>query len=67
MASIDAPTPQLKAIKKWLDALTSLDISKVEPLISWTFKYQSFPMICPNRRRGRTSSGSGLYGIGLDD
>jgi hypothetical protein len=63
MANIDAPTPQLKAIKKWLDALTSLDISKVEPLISRTFKYQSYPKIIdlPEQAKGRTSSGSALY------
>ena len=43
MANIDASTPQMKAVKKWIDSMTSLDISKVVPLISRNFKYQSFP------------------------
>ena len=43
MANIDASTPQLKAVKKWIDAICSLDMSGVVPLISSNFKYQSFP------------------------
>jgi len=43
MANIDASTPQLKVVKEWLDAVTSLDISKVVPLISKNYKYQSLP------------------------
>ena len=43
MANIDASTPQLKVVKEWLDAITFLDISRVVPLISKDFKYQSLP------------------------
>lgn len=43
MINIDATTPQLKATKKWIDTVCSLDISKVVPLVSKNFKYQSFP------------------------
>ena len=45
MANIDASTPQLKVVKEWLDAITSLDVSKVVPLISKDFKYQSLPHV----------------------
>ena len=45
MANIDASTPQLKAVKNWIDALASVDISKVVPLISKNFKYRSFPQV----------------------
>jgi hypothetical protein len=43
MANIDARTPQLKVVKKWLDTLTSLDMNEVDPLISRNFTYHSFP------------------------
>ncbi len=43
MANIDASTPQLKVVKEWIDAVISFDISKVVPLISRDFKYQSLP------------------------
>jgi len=43
MANIDASTPQLKVVKEWLDAIISLDVSKVVPHISRDFTYQSLP------------------------
>ena len=43
MANIDATTPQLKAVKKWVEAYTTLDVDKVGPVVSKDFKFQSFP------------------------
>lgn len=43
MANFEASTPQLSVIKKWIDAYTSLDISKVEPLLAKNYQHQSFP------------------------
>jgi hypothetical protein len=45
MENFDASTPQLKAFKKWLDIVASLDLSKVDPLLTRNFKYRSFPEI----------------------
>lgn len=43
MANFEASTPQLSVIKKWIDAYTSLDVSKVEPLLAKNYQHQSFP------------------------
>jgi hypothetical protein len=43
MANLDASTPQLKVLKKAIDAVTALDLSKMDTLLSRNFKYQSFP------------------------
>jgi len=43
MTNIDPSTPQLKAIKKWIDTLCSLDMSKLPPLIARNFAYKSIP------------------------
>jgi len=43
MVDLDASTPQLRAIKNWLDAFISLDIKNVEPLLSKNFQYHPFP------------------------
>jgi len=43
MTDFDASTPQLKAVKNWLDAYCTLDMKNVEPLISKNFQYQAFP------------------------
>jgi len=43
MVSLDASTPQLRAVKNWLDAFASLDIKNVEPLLSKNFQYHPFP------------------------
>jgi hypothetical protein len=43
MANFDASTPELKAIKKWIEAFSILDTNKMDTLLSRNFKYQSFP------------------------
>jgi len=43
MANFDTSTPQLKVVKKLLDAYVSLDMSNAEPLLSKNFQYQPFP------------------------
>lgn len=40
MTNFDATTPQLKVVKNWIDAHISLDMDKVEPLISKNYQYQ---------------------------
>ena len=45
MTDINANTPQLKAVKDMIDAYITLDISKVEPFVSKSFKYQTFPKV----------------------
>jgi hypothetical protein len=54
MANIDASTPQLRAVKKWIDGFISLDISNLGVLISKNFKYESFPKIIdlPEQTKG---------------
>ena len=42
MVNFDA-TPQLKAIKRLMDAYASLDMNKVEPLLSKNYQQQPFP------------------------
>jgi len=43
MADFDASTPQLKAVKNWLDAYCTLNMENVGSLISKNFQYQAFP------------------------
>jgi hypothetical protein len=43
MANFDASTPQLKLVKKWIEALVALDMNKIGTLLTRNFKYQSFP------------------------
>jgi hypothetical protein len=54
MTNLDyASTPQLKAAKKWLDAYSSRDASKLGPLLSERFKHQTFPKsIHPEETKG---------------
>lgn len=42
MVNFDA-SPQLKAIKRLMDAYASLDMNKVEPLLSKNYQQQPFP------------------------
>lgn len=42
MANLDASTPQLKVVKRWLDAYGSLDATNLDPLLSKDYKHQSF-------------------------
>jgi hypothetical protein len=43
MANFDASTPQLKVLKKIVDTVAALDMSKMDTLLCRNFKYQSFP------------------------
>lgn len=44
MVNLDNPsTPQLKVAKKWLDAYSSRDASKLDLLLSKRFKHETFP------------------------
>jgi len=43
MVNVNATTPQLKAVKNYLDAYTSLDVNNVERVLSKNFKFQTFP------------------------
>ena len=38
MVNVDASTPQLRVVKNWLDAYTSLDTKNLEPFISKNFQ-----------------------------
>ena len=43
MAELDPSTPQLKAIKKLIDAYCSLNVNNVEPLLSKNYEYEVIP------------------------
>ena len=43
MADINTTTPQLKAVKRWIDAYASFDIQKIDSLFSRNFKHQTLP------------------------
>ena len=43
MVNIDPTTPQLKALKKWIDAFDSLDASKIGPILSKNYIHETFP------------------------
>ena len=43
MNDFNADTPQLEVVKKWLDALSTLDIQNAEPFLSRHYQYQAFP------------------------
>jgi hypothetical protein len=43
MANLDASTSQLKIVKKWLGAYSSLDASNLAPFLSKDYKHQMFP------------------------
>jgi len=43
MANFGASTPQLKAVKNWLDAYCTLDMKNVGPLISKKLPISSIP------------------------
>ena len=42
MANIDATTPQLQVVKKWLDAYVARDANKIAPVLSKNYKHQTF-------------------------
>ena len=43
MANVDTSTPQLKLVKRWVDAYASRDAGKLAPLLSKNYKHQTFP------------------------
>ena len=43
MVNVNANTPQLKALKRWLDAFESLDASKIGPTLSKNYIHETFP------------------------
>jgi len=43
MVTIDASTPQLKVVQKWIDAYIALDVGKIDPLFSKGYKHQILP------------------------
>jgi hypothetical protein len=43
MTNLDYSTPQLKVARNWLDAYSSLDASKLNPLLSKHYRHLSFP------------------------
>ena len=42
MIDFDA-SPQLKAVKTWFNAYSSLDVNKLEPLVSKNYQYEALP------------------------
>ena len=52
--SVDATTPQLKAVKSFIDAYLTLDLKNVEPLVSSDFQFQTYPKIAdhPDQEKG---------------
>jgi hypothetical protein len=43
MVNVDSSTPRLKVAKKWLDAFSSRDASRLGPLLSKNYKNHTFP------------------------
>lgn len=43
MVHIDASTPQLEVVQKWFDAYISLDINRINALLSKNYKHQTSP------------------------
>lgn len=43
MATITTSTPRLNATQKWIDAYITLDIEKLNPVLSITYKHQTSP------------------------
>ena len=41
MVNINATTPQLQLVKKWMEGYHSLNMDNVEPYVSKNFKYQA--------------------------
>lgn len=42
MVDFDA-SPPLKVVKRWFDAYASLDVNKVEPLVTKNYQYEALP------------------------
>ena len=56
MVNINANTPQLEAVQRWIDAYLSSDVRKIELLFSKDFKHQMFP-----KSTGRTEETREVY------
>ena len=51
MVNVDSSTPKLKVAKKWLDAFSSRDASRLGPLLSKSYKNHTFPSIYPEETK----------------
>jgi hypothetical protein len=51
MVNVDSSTPKLKVTKKWLDAFSSRDASRLGPLLSKNYKNHTFPSIYPEETK----------------
>ena len=60
MVELDASTPQLKVVKKLMDAYLSLDMSNVAPLISKNYQYEALPK-CTDLPKQTTGNRVGRY------
>jgi hypothetical protein len=56
MVNINANTPQLEAVQRWIDAYLSSDVRRIELLFSKDFKHQVFP-----KSTGRTEETREVY------
>jgi hypothetical protein len=45
MVDFDTSTPQLKAVKRLIDAYISLNLNDLEPLLSKDYRYEALPTI----------------------
>lgn len=45
MASFEANTPQLKAVKRLIDAYVSLNLNNLEPVLSKDYRYEALPEV----------------------
>ena len=54
ITNFNATTPQLKAVKKLMEAYLSLNINNIEPYILKDFKFQMFPRVTnlPDEAKG---------------
>jgi len=43
MVELDTSIPQLKALKRVLDAYSTLNMNNVQPLLSENYQYEAFP------------------------
>jgi len=60
MVELKASTPQLKVVKKLMDAYLSLNMNDVAPLISKNYQYEALPR-CTDFPKQATGSRAGRY------
>ena len=51
MVNIDATTPQLKFVKEWIEAYTTIKADVAEPFLSRKFVHKRFPKTNPDRSK----------------